>query len=253
MQYMLLIYSAESCWKDGERQACMRTSQKICQQLAEQGKLIAAAPLQFVNTAQTIRVREGQSLVTDGPFAETTEQLGGFYLLELDDLDEAIRVASQLPPAAKGTVEIRPLLPLAGLPPVQPIPLGPQARTPYLMMCYDDEAAWRKLGEAALQQAMAEAVQLTQELHHAGQYIQASPLRSVETATSVRIRDGKRLISDGPFSETYEVLGGFYVILADSPADAAQIAARHPGARIGCVEVRPLEDISALWEQASIA
>jgi hypothetical protein len=251
MKYMLLIYSAESCWSDGEREACMRKSMRVCEELMQAGKYIIAAPLQFVTTAQTLRVREGQTLITDGPFAETTEQLGGFYLLELDNLDEAIAIASQLPPVLKGTVEIRPLQPLEGVPPMQPMPEQPGERVPYLLMCYDDEAAWRERGEAALRQAQAEAARLTRELHDRGQFVTASPLRPAATATCVRLRDGKRLITDGPFSETHEVLGGFYVFLAESPTEAARIAARHPGARIGCAEVRPLFDTAAIREQVA--
>ena len=102
----------------------MVESMGICDRLAAEGKFVAAAPLEPVATAATVRVRDGQVLVTDGPFAETTEQLGGFYLLELAHLDEAIAVAGVLPPASKGTVEIRPLFPLEGLPPARELPEG---------------------------------------------------------------------------------------------------------------------------------
>lgn len=87
----------------------MLESLAICDELAAQGKFIAAAPLHSVTTATSLRVRDGKRLVTDGPFAETTEQLGGYYVLEVTDLDEAISIASRLPPARKGTVEIRPI------------------------------------------------------------------------------------------------------------------------------------------------
>ncbi|TWT49762.1 YCII-related domain protein [Rubripirellula amarantea] len=112
MKYMLLIYGAESCWTDDERTACMIESMGISQELQEQGKLISSAPLHSITTATSIRVRENQRQITDGPFAETTEQLGGYYLIDVDNLDEAIAIASRLPPAKKGTVEIRPLFPL---------------------------------------------------------------------------------------------------------------------------------------------
>ena len=88
--------------------------------------------------ATSVRVRDGRTLVTDGPFAETTEQLGGYSVLDLTDLDEAIAVAARLPPAAKGTVEIRPLVELEGLPPPRPLPpaTGAGSRTPFLLLCY---------------------------------------------------------------------------------------------------------------------
>lgn len=109
MKYMLLIYSAEDTWTDEERQQCMQKSMSICETLQAEGKLIMADPLQSVNVATTVRVRQGQRQVTDGPFAETAEQLGGFYLIDVDHLDEAMSIAESLPPAKKGSVEIRPL------------------------------------------------------------------------------------------------------------------------------------------------
>lgn len=116
MKYMLLIYSAESSWTEDERQACMLESMRISQELAQQGKWIAASPLHSVSTATSVRVREGQRQITDGPFAETTEQLGGYYIIDVADLDEAITIAARLPPSQMGTVEIRPLFPLPDLP-----------------------------------------------------------------------------------------------------------------------------------------
>lgn len=117
MKYMLLIYGAESCWTEDERQECMIESMGICDELEKQGKWVASAPLHSVTTATSIRVRDGRREITDGPFAETTEQLGGYYIIDVDNLDEAIAIAAQLPPAKKGTVEIRPLFPLPEIPP----------------------------------------------------------------------------------------------------------------------------------------
>ncbi len=116
----------------------------------------------------------------------------------------------------------------------------------YMLLCYDDEQAWERAGQAALQAAMDEAVQLTHELHAKGQYLLASPLHEAATATTVRIRDGKRQVTSGPYAETREVLGGFYLIDADNLDEAIRIAARHPGARVGAVEVRPLLEIAGL-------
>lgn len=112
MQYMLLIYGAEDSWTEEERRECMLESMAICDELAEEGKYIASAPLHPVSTATCLKIREGKREITDGPFAETTEQLGGYYVIDVDDLDEALAIASRLPPARKGTVEIRPLFPL---------------------------------------------------------------------------------------------------------------------------------------------
>lgn len=116
----------------------------------------------------------------------------------------------------------------------------------YMLLCYDDEQAWAEAGEDALKSAMAEAAGVARELDARGQYLSAAPLESAETATCVRIRDGKPVVSDGPFAETREVLGGYYLIDVNSLEEAIDIAARHPGARVGTVEVRPIMDIPGL-------
>ena len=85
-------------------------------ELHAQGKFLGASPLQPVSTATSLRIRQGKRLVSDGPFAETHEQLGGYFLVEARDLDDAISIASRLPPAKKGTVEVRPILELPNLP-----------------------------------------------------------------------------------------------------------------------------------------
>lgn len=116
----------------------------------------------------------------------------------------------------------------------------------YMLLCYDDEQAWENAGQAALKQAMDEAVQLTHELDAKGQYLLAAPLHPSATATSVRVRDGKRIVTDGPFAETREVLGGFYLIDVQDHQEAIDIAARHPGAPVGGVEVRPVLNLPGL-------
>jgi hypothetical protein len=113
---MLLIYSEESAWTEAERAHCYAESTQLAHELHARGQYLAAAPLQSVSTATSIRVRDGKRQVMDGPFAETREQLGGYYLIEARDLDEAIAVAARIPAACKGTVEIRPVVEIAGLP-----------------------------------------------------------------------------------------------------------------------------------------
>lgn len=243
MKYMLLIYGDKSP-TDKERADCTAEGLEIIDRLRAQGKFVDAAPLEPVSTAVTVRVRDGQMLVTDGPFAETTEQLGGYFVLDLADLDEAIAVASGFPPARWGAIEIRPIVALDGLPPGRPAFGGTHAFTPFLLMCYDNEAAWRAAGDEARRAAMGEAVVLTRQLAQDGSYLSAAPLHPAATATCVRVRDGKRAVTDGPFAETHEVLGGYYLIQAASREAAVRVAARHPGARLGSVEVRAVIDLS---------
>ncbi|MEZ6047921.1 MAG: YciI family protein [Planctomycetaceae bacterium] len=116
MRYMLLVYGSEDAWTEDEFQACVLESMEICKELETQGKWIDSSPLRPVATATSVRVRNGNRQVTDGPFAETTEQLGGYYIIDVDNLDEAIAIASRIPPAKKGTVEIRPIYPLPDMP-----------------------------------------------------------------------------------------------------------------------------------------
>ena len=116
MKYMLLVYLDEQAMTDAEREHCYVESAQLAQNLSASGKYLDASPLHPVATATSVRVRAGKRLVTDGPFAETREQLGGYYLIEARDLDEAIRIAERVPPAQFGTVEIRPVLEIGGLP-----------------------------------------------------------------------------------------------------------------------------------------
>ena len=116
MKYMLLVYLTEGALTDSEREACYVKSTKLTQDLNASGNYLAAGPLQPVSTATSLRLREGKRLVTDGPFAETREQLGGYYLVEARNLDEAMAIAERIPVASVGTIEIRPVLEIPGLP-----------------------------------------------------------------------------------------------------------------------------------------
>ena len=116
MQYMLLIYFDESSLGEDQRNQCYADSAGYARELHQQGKLIAVSPLQPTMTATSIRYQQGKQVVTDGPFAETREQLGGFFLINADNLDQAIGIAAKIPAGKWGTVEIRPLLPISGLP-----------------------------------------------------------------------------------------------------------------------------------------
>jgi len=116
MKYMLLIYLDEQALSETERQECYAESTQLAQQIHTSGQYLAANPLQPTSMATSVRVRNGKRLVTDGPFAETREQLGGYFLIEAGNLDEAIGIAARIPMARKGTVEIRPVFEIAGLP-----------------------------------------------------------------------------------------------------------------------------------------
>lgn len=110
----------------------------------------------------------------------------------------------------------------------------------YLLLIYSDEAQWAAMSEAESGEVMAEYMKYTQDIHKSGNYLGGDALQPVATATSVRVRDGKRLTTDGPFAETREQLGGFYLVEAKDLDEAIDLAARIPSARLGTIEVRPI-------------
>lgn len=116
MKYMMLIYQDEQVLDEATRTHCYAESTQLAHELRASGQYLAASPLQPVATATSVRVREGKRFVTDGPFAETREQLGGYFLVEAKDLDCAIQIASRIPGVNRGTVEIRPVIEIPDLP-----------------------------------------------------------------------------------------------------------------------------------------
>lgn len=116
MKYLLMIYTNESVWESEDRDAYTERSIALCHELAAEGKYVDASPLQPVANARSLRIRAGEAVVTDGPFAETHEQLGGYFLIEVESEQAALEVAARIPPAHLSTIEIRPLAELSGLP-----------------------------------------------------------------------------------------------------------------------------------------
>ena len=113
MQYMILIYDEEKIWgsmKDASRDEMMAAYFAYSKEMKEAGVMRAGDALQPIATATTVRLRQGKTLVTDGPFAETKEQLGGYYLIECKDIDEATKWAAKCPSATIGSIEVRPVM-----------------------------------------------------------------------------------------------------------------------------------------------
>jgi hypothetical protein len=114
MQYLLLIYGDEQQYwglGDAEREALHGEYGAFTQSIQQSGAMVGGAQLQPTRSATSVRIRNGETLVTDGPFAETKEQLGGYYVVEATDVDEAIALAERIPAARSGTIEVRPLVP----------------------------------------------------------------------------------------------------------------------------------------------
>lgn len=113
MQYLLLIYGNEKDWEtmsEAEQGNVFAEHMEFTRAISEQGRLRGGEALQPTSTATTVRVRDGKTLTTDGPFAETREQLGGFYLIDAPNLDEAIAIAARIPDARSGSIEVRPIM-----------------------------------------------------------------------------------------------------------------------------------------------
>src|ERR1700686_2748483 len=111
MQYMLLVYLDEKDLTEKDREQCYIESIRLTHELSSIGNYLAAAPLHPVSTPTSVRVRNGKPMLTDGPFAETREQLGGYYLIDARNLDEAIAIAARIPGARVGSIEVRPIWP----------------------------------------------------------------------------------------------------------------------------------------------
>lgn len=116
MRYMMLIYLDENTLSEVERGKCYQESAAYARELQAMGKCLAVSPLQPTFTATSVRFEDGKRVITDGPFAETREQLGGFFLIDAQNLDEALDIASHIPAGKFGTVEVRPLVSIPELP-----------------------------------------------------------------------------------------------------------------------------------------
>jgi hypothetical protein len=202
------------------------------------------------SSAVTVRVRGGETILSDGPFAETKEFVGGFDVIDCADLDEAIEVAAKHPVSWFHSIEVRPFAETPTGPSSPSTTAGSAFEVPtrdalgeppagcqryMLAMCLDgipasddEETTIRHDGDTWLAEARARGVQV---FGHA--------LKHADTATTVRVRDGEKLISDGPFVETKEFIGGFDIVDCATRDEAIELAAAHPLARHHMVEVRP--------------
>jgi len=117
MRYMMLIYIDEKALTEDERAKCYAASAAYARELDEKGQFVATSPLYPTATATSVKAGDGgKRIVMDGPFAETREQLGGFFIVDVKNKDEAIEIAKKIPAGRFGTVEVRPIIPVEGLP-----------------------------------------------------------------------------------------------------------------------------------------
>jgi hypothetical protein len=230
MNYLMFIW-AEGRPAPEDLAVMQREIPGWVEEMNGRGVRLLGRELRLPETAATVRVRDGETLVTDGPFMETKEFMAGFDLLECADLDEAIEVAAKAPVSWFQTVELRPLVNRVRLSEeLSAFGQGDDsAGTPYLL------ASWRR-GEAAVR---SEAEDWRRYLDTQGLLVLRAALQGAETATTVRVRDAQTLLGDGPYTGTDLFVAAVDVVRCADRRRAIDLAAAHPMAREHAVEVRP--------------
>ncbi|MGH2872709.1 MAG: YciI family protein [Solirubrobacteraceae bacterium] len=248
MHYLLLICS------DGvptpEKTAAMqREVPAWIEDMDERGVRLMGYALAPASAAVTVRVRDGETLATDGPFVETTEFVGGFDVIDCADLDEAIEIAARHPVSWFHCVEVRPFAgaecgghvdgaPTIAVPTVGEIGEPPAGRQRYLLLVCADGIPESDEEQERIQR---DARSWLSDVHARGVRVFGHALKDADMATTVRVRGGETLLSDGPFVETTEFIGGFDILDCASREEAIGIAAAHPLARYHMIEVRPVD------------
>ena len=237
MKYLALI------WADGlPAPEDLAVMQRECpgwaEEMGSRGVRLLGRELDLPETAATVRVRDGETLVTDGPFAETKEFTAGFDVLECADLDEAIEVAAKCPVSWFQALEIRPFM--------EGLRLDEKASAfgrgedgdarPYLLTMWMGGTPAAPFDDQAV---MDEGEAWRRDLEARGLQVLGNALRGTDTAVTVRVRNGETLLSDGPFIETKEFIAGIDVVSCADRQQAIQLAAAHPIARYYAIEVRP--------------
>jgi hypothetical protein len=237
MKYLLLI-RADGLPAPEELAVMQRELPAYLEEMDGRGVRLFGRELDLPETAATVRVRDGQTLVSDGPFAETKEFIAGFDLLECADSDEAAEVAAKSPISWFMTLEIRPFLGELRLD-EQAFAFGRgddgAART-YLLIMWMGGTPGAPLDEETV---MQESEAWRQDVAARGRHVLGSALQGPDTAMTVRVRDGDTLFSNEPCTGTTEFIAGIDVVSCADRQEAVQLAAAHPFARYHAIEVRP--------------
>jgi hypothetical protein len=245
MKYVLLIHESESA-RPSTREAgaaVMDAYRSFSKDFFATGRGGDSAPLEPVSTATCVRIRDKKRAVSDGPFAETKEQLGGYYTLDAKDEAEALDWAARIPGASTGAIEVRKIADMQMPSMDSKIGTASTGTKDYIVLIYDREEEWASMPEARRNQLFAAYGTFTTGIRAEGQFVAGDPLASARTAKIVRVRDGKRTVTDGPFAETREQLGGYYRVRAHNLDEAVSIASKVPSAEIGTIEIRPIMDM----------
>jgi hypothetical protein len=234
MQYLLIHTGApdlDAAWDD-EAYAALAS---WVEETIASGVNIEGQPLGLDADATTVKVRDGQLVVTDGPYAETKEQVAGFDVIECASMEEAVRWAGRHPHCWMGATEVRALI--GGAQAVH-LPEPGAGKTRYMMFVCTDPAV--DPGEFARMEPVDPWVA---EMDGRGVRLFGSELKPPGSARTVRVRESRAIVTDGPFVETKELIAGFDVLECADLDEALEVASRHPMARLGLLEVRPFRSL----------
>jgi len=230
MRYML-IHAADpdlaALW-DGEANASFSS---WVEETIRSGVNLQGARLRPTADATTVKLRSGELVITDGPFAETREQVAGYDLLECASLDEAVRLAGRHPSSWTGAIEVRALPERA---PIAPLPAPGEGKVRYMMLVCTDPAV-----DPSEFDRVEPVDPWVDDTDSRGVRLYGSELEPPDAARTVRVRESRAIVTDGPFAETKEQIAGFDVLECDDLDEAIEVARRHPMARLGVLEVRP--------------
>jgi hypothetical protein len=230
MRYMLIHTddpSLASGWDDEARASAYSWIEEVIRS----GVGLQGSPLRPTADATTIKIRDGELVITDGPYAETKEQIAGYDVLECASMDEAVRWAGGHPHSWMGATEVRALLDSA---PSLPLPEPGDGKIQYMMLVCTDPAVDPR--EFACTEPAGPWVA---EMNGRGVRLYGSELEPPGSARTVRVREKHAIVTDGPFAWTKEQIAGFDVLECADLDEAIEVASSHPMARLGILEVRP--------------
>ena len=236
MQYMLLHAIDEGLeWSEGQTADAEAALNIWLEEATRSGVNLQGSRLRPTSDATTVRVRNEEVVMLDGPFAESKEQVAGYHVLECEDIDEALAWAAKHPTTLVGSIEVRPLF---GDPPRVTLP-EPKAMTMryMLIVCVEETI---KLSPDESQRVGPATEAWVAKTDARGTRLFGNRLEPISSARTVRVRDGQTIVTDGPFAETKEQIAGFDILECTDLDEALDLAARHPVARFGAMEVRPL-------------
>ncbi len=232
MDWMLLIVKEKDAAPPAEPVG-MAAMGQFAGEVGRQGKMRGGGPLHPDTAGARVNVRGGRATVTDGPFAEAKEVVGGYFLIDAASREEALEIATRCPHVRAGIVELRPL-------PDRDVG-APAAQTPFMLLLHmapdqsdADGAKYREM------------VAFDEVLRKEGSYVESAQLPLDARGARIAQRGGKLVVTDGPFAEAKEVAGGYYIVSAPDRTAAIEIAVRCPHARWGAIEVREVMKIGPI-------